>query len=258
LTGTQKQKAPRIGAAPHRKEQSTMTRNLKIMGLALVAMLALGASAASSASAQHQFTSDEADPVYLTAESSNAVFSTKTATIGVECETNEAVGSAESPTEEVTVTPTYEGCTAGFLGEAPVDMTGCSYVLFSETTEHLGTDGETVETHAPVTIECPDEARIDVEISACPITIDDQEDGKLHGVTYHNDEGTGGSKDDVTVTVTVDKIHYEGDWTEENNFLCETLGGLNRSASDGTYTGSFTVTGFADQSHTEPVNIHVK
>jgi cytoskeletal protein RodZ len=221
-----------------------MTRNLKIMGLALVAAFALGASASA-----HEFTSpnlSEGETVHVTASSSNAVFSTKTAAVGIECETNEATDTAENPASEITVKPTYEGCTAGFLGKAWINRKGCAYVLFSETTTHKDTEGND-ETDAPVTIECPEESHIDIE-SICPITIDDQEGEKLHGVSYDNGE------DDVELTVTIDQIHYEGDWPEENNFLCETLAGLKSEANDGVYTGTFTVKSY----YMEQVSAHVE
>jgi hypothetical protein len=236
-----------------------MTRYIKTLGLALLAVFALGATGASAQTptdgVQDALESNNPKPTtHLTATSSDAKFSTKTAAITVECETNEAQGTVntENPATTVTVTPNYEGCTAGFLGEAPVHTEGCQYILHGTTTTHKNTSNED-EVDAAVSIEC-DEPSDHILITSGPCTLTIGEQGPLHGVTYDNiDPETG--KDDVKVTVTVDKIHYTGIWSEENNFLCETLGGLKETGEDGTYTGSFTVKGYEDAAHENQVDI---
>ncbi len=115
-----------------------MIRNLKAMGLALVAVFALSAMAASAASAASiqadgPFTlkgTDEGEP----GSGSNILIFKEGEANGVECHNShyhgEAVGGGDlSPgAETAKVTPTYEECTFAGL-DATVTMNGCSYVL---------------------------------------------------------------------------------------------------------------------------------
>jgi len=123
-----------------------MIRNLKVMGLALVAVFALSAVVASAASAQGKLTSD--GPVTLTGSEVGAepdgleAFGLK-----VQCPGSTITGHAYNVTPHgliangattATLTPHYkqanENCTVapgGFI--ATVDMNGCDYVI------HIGT-----------------------------------------------------------------------------------------------------------------------
>ncbi len=118
-----------------------MIRNLKVLGLALVAVFALASSAASAANGK--LTSD--GPVTLTGTETGAVTANQLTAFGsnVRCpgstysghKLNQPNGFLTSGEEVATITPHYTdtACTATALNlPATVDMNGCDYVF------HLG------------------------------------------------------------------------------------------------------------------------
>jgi hypothetical protein len=119
-----------------------MIRNLKIMGLALVAVLAMSAMTASAASAQGKLTSD--GPVTLrgkhTAGTTNALtaFGASTVCNSATYTGHKVVttphGFIASGATETTITPHYGSCTAFGL-PATVDMNGCDYEFTIEGTD---------------------------------------------------------------------------------------------------------------------------
>jgi hypothetical protein len=119
-----------------------MARHLQILGLALVAALALSAFAASAASAE---------PFVLTSEVENTTLKGEqvgTTTIGgdggkIKCEGGKLTGSMSNPAGaavEVTLTPTYEKCTFAGLAGVEVQTNSCGYVL--KTGEKEGSNYE--------------------------------------------------------------------------------------------------------------------
>ena len=140
-----------------------MTRKLKMLGVAFVAVLALSAVAASAASAEGKVTCSSY-PCTLTGVSAvgNDTFTTEAG--NVECKShfhstlNEAVSS-------LTVIPTYSECKAfGFLN-ATVAMNGCDY-LFT-TPKKIGTHEWTSEVH----VVCPTGKVIEINAGTCKVTI---------------------------------------------------------------------------------------
>lgn len=120
-----------------------MIRNLKALGLALIAVFAMGAVVVSSASAQGKLTST--GPFTLKGAQTGAAGANRLEAFGstVECTTVTYVGhkafSTTNPKELIpnnataaTVSPTYKGCTANTsLGIKPatVEMTSCDFTL---------------------------------------------------------------------------------------------------------------------------------
>jgi hypothetical protein len=145
-----------------------MTFNLKALGLALVAFLAMAAAIASTASAQGKLTSD--GPVTLKGEdkgspltligkqTGGAASNALTAFSGkMECASATIAGHKYNVTPhthilsgatQITVTPQYGKCTL-FGKPATVDMNGCDYVIDLEGT--TGADKFGVKT----TMSCP-------------------------------------------------------------------------------------------------------
>jgi hypothetical protein len=106
-----------------------MTRKLKTLGVAIVAVLALSAVVASAASAAN-FTASSY-PTSATASSAKGNDDFKTEAGSVECKAHFHVGPLSAASETVTVQPTYSECVAfGFVG-ATVSMNGCDYVFHS-------------------------------------------------------------------------------------------------------------------------------
>lgn len=118
-----------------------MSRNLKVLGLALMAAFALSAVVASAASAQGKLTSD--GPVKLTAaETGVGQNFLKAFSLSVQCPGSTYTGTKAGSTSELitsgsttaTLTPVYKqgnhNCTVtpgNFI--ATIDMNGCDYVV---------------------------------------------------------------------------------------------------------------------------------
>jgi hypothetical protein len=139
-----------------------MIRNLKFLGLALVAVFAFSAMAASAASAQNGIITSDG-PFTLSgvnragsAESENALTA-----FGQEVNCPNATYTGHkvnvTPHEKIannssaaTITPTYGTCKIGGTIKATVDMNGCDYVF------HLGaTTGVTDQYKVTATVVCP-------------------------------------------------------------------------------------------------------
>lgn len=228
-----------------------MTRNLKALGLALVAVFAMSAVVASAASAQDKFTTANGNPAYLHGEQVGPIaenqFGINHTENLVHCEnaTFESTGTVANGAEKAVVHPTYTGCTSPF-GEATVDTTGCDYVLTGTTETHEKTETGGTETDATVNLECPGgEGVIKVTSAGCTMTMSPASNQNLLGVTYTN-EGSG-STADVKVHVTVDKIHLTA------NFICQ-LGGLPATSESGYLTETVTVKGYQGEDKPNPAN----
>jgi hypothetical protein len=242
-----------------------MTRNLKALGLALLAAFALSAVAASAASAQDVFTTHNGEPAHLHGEqvgdSTDNVFGMKEHAAEVTCKeaTFTSTGTVEDGAKEIVVHPTYptfvketeeeeHNCESSF-GIATVDTTGCDFVLTGETHETLNTKGEDKdEKHATVSLECEPEKSIKITTPEVGCTLTMTPQTGLLGVTYTN-EGTT-PDEDVKVDVTVDKIKYHA------SFICQ-LGGLPSTGEDAYLTETVTVKGYQGANHDQPVGIEV-
>lgn len=126
-----------------------MKRNLKGLGLALVALLAMSASVSQSAQAAPGKLTAATYPATLTG---TGIFSHKfefeSFKLSAECSTSKFAGQVNSPgSSTVTLTPTYESCKAFGLA-ATIDTSGCDYVFHIGETYALG------EYHVPFDIEC--------------------------------------------------------------------------------------------------------
>lgn len=114
-----------------------MIRNLKALGLAFVAILALGAVAASAASAQEQgvFTTAKGAPVELTAEETGEGQNfLKAFGIKVECPGSHYFGEIENGETTASLAPEYkqEACKSANTFPTRIDPNGCTF------TGHLG------------------------------------------------------------------------------------------------------------------------
>lgn len=198
-----------------------MLRNLKTLGLALLAVLAIGSVATSAASATPQLHS-ESEHTILTGKQITAnelQFDVGVLKCGI---ANFAGTIAASTVTTVTLTPKFENC---LLGEEEAEFThnGCNFTFhIGQDTEHLtGTVG----------IECPDEEVIEIDAPECTVTIPPQ--GPLQGVTFTN-EGA-----ETTRSVIFD-IKINGFDYEEHGPLCANE---TETTNNGGYAGQVTVTG---------------
>jgi hypothetical protein len=173
-----------------------MIRNLKAIGLAVVAVLAISAFVASAASAQsttHKFTA--MDNIYPKAfHGANAAgqetFITEAGT--VECAST-FTGAIASATQHVVVSPVYSSCKAfGFLN-ATVTMHDCSYT-FQLTTRATS---PTVHYQAHVNLLCPAGKSVTIKAGTCEVLIHPQ--NNLTTVDIENNAAT----TDILVRATV-------------------------------------------------------
>ena len=211
-----------------------MIRNLKMMGLALVAMMALGAVLASSAFAQFEA---EKEPVTLTTSSNEMQkFAPTAGGTAFECTT--LTISANTPktkaSETLEVHPTYSNCET-FLGAAmSITTTGCNYVFHLKKGETKGTTD----------VECEAGKKIVIKMgSICTYEIGTQTG--LGSITYKN-VGAG-----TTREVIVEPNLGGVTWTRiTNDFFCPAGG------STGTYVGNSTITG-ENAAGTEHIGVFV-
>ena len=194
-----------------------MIRNLKVLALAVGAVLALTAMMASAASAAEYTAS--AYPATATGANTKGseVFTTEGGK--VECNSHFVTGSITEPTSTITVTPTYTSCEAfGFL-EATVNMEGCDYVF------HVSGTGPFTNT---VDVVCPTGKSIKIVASSCRVEIKGQE--KLGSVAVSN-VGSG-----ILAKPNVTGIAYT---VTQDGFLCPFGGTGNKTGA--TYTGEVTL-----------------
>ena len=132
-----------------------MIRNLKALGLALVAMLAMSAMAAASASAQEGEVYETAGiyPVHIQGADVAQTAGDPTPSLTangevVHCTKTLYTGNLTAASKRVTITPTYEDCHSPT--PVTVTMNGCAYEF------HHATTGANTDTW-PITadLECP-------------------------------------------------------------------------------------------------------
>jgi hypothetical protein len=199
-----------------------MLRNVKVLGLFLVAGLAMSAMAASSASAQvHKgwLTSD--GPVKLTGTENPATL-TAFGNQKLECHVHYDIGNVgetphgfiEPPATEFTVKPTYSNCTASIgATKAPATVTTnkCDFVIKIGETIELGKWGTTAK------VVCENPATESIEVHAysssahtttiCTMKFPAQEGPTGGFVTNVEEEGQwtitlGGTLNNITATKT--------------------------------------------------------
>lgn len=199
-----------------------MTRKFKAIGLSLVAMFAMSAVIASSASAT-EFTASE----YPAAYSGSQVEKHKFTADGfvTECEVAKFSGTATAASTTTTVTPEYSGCkTAGIV--STVTLNGCDYLF------HLPASG----TSATVDLVCPAGQEITLDVGAelsKPIC------------QVHIPPFTGKSKVDLTnsapgVLATANVTGFKASLTDTQAFLCPFNGTTTSEAT--SYTGTVKLT----------------
>jgi hypothetical protein len=219
-----------------------MIRNLKALGLALFAVLALGALAASSASAVDTITTTNASET-VSGTGTNHVFKVTNGAseelVSVKCTTSTFDGTVTKGSAHSNFTATYVGtlnttphsthCSSS-IGEAQVTMEGCTYDLTGTTT---GSDPP-AGTDATVSVTCPVGKVIVIHFPEFGITFTIHEQTSTSGgVTYTN---TSLPKKVIDVKATVTGITY----TCEPAFLCE-LGGIPAEGNNADYNGDVQV-----------------
>lgn len=157
-----------------------MTRNLKGLGLALVAVLAIAAVGAQTASAavSHTFFATSA-PLQLTGEQTgeNAF---KTGKVEIKCSTATPVGTInETTADEISLSFTLGGCKLGALNVEFINE-GCQLAVDSDTTENPATGKE----DAAGKLVCEAGKLLKLSGGGCVTDVGSQ--GPLHGTKFTN------------------------------------------------------------------------
>lgn len=201
-----------------------MTRNLKAVGLAVIATLAMSAVVASAAQAAN-FTAAKY-PVSIKGVQINGLHNFTAAGTGVSCEEAAFSSSAAAATPDLTVSAEYNNCEDEIFGlNASVTMNGCNYTFTEPTTPVGGTSTGKVD------LVCPVNKVVEVHASTCTFTVFPE--NNLGTVTYHNEPN------DVRISINVTGIDYQ----VHRGFLCPISSTYSTKHGDGVYEGSATVTG---------------
>ena len=169
-----------------------MMRNLKVLGLMLIAVGALGATTASA----DDFTSEN-KPILLTGSQDQTHFFKTTAASGF-CETIKYTGTLNKlETQEMTLEPFYDKCTMGGF-PTTIDLNGCDYMF------RIG-----AATTGTTDIVCPAGKDITVTVNPteikCIIHIKPQ--NGIGVVTYKNNNKAGPERE-ITAELKLEKIAY--------------------------------------------------
>jgi hypothetical protein len=202
-------------------------KRLSIVGLALLAALALSAAAGAGTAGASQFRAQQY-PANIAAAQGTASEAIQKLAFGgggskLKCTTVGGSGSIGAASASLDVSPTYEGC--AFAGVfATVSPNGC-HLTYHSTTEappYAGT----------MDIACSEGKAIEIQANTgCLVTIPAQ--SGLKGVELVN-SGSGSTRT-VTVSYGVSGISYTG------NSSCPT--GVKGSFANGTLSGTSTLSG---------------
>jgi len=159
-----------------------MIRNLKVLGVAAVAVLAMSAAIASAA--QGAVTAG-ANPATVKGVQTN----TNTLSNGirtVSCTEANLTGTLAGSAESVTIAPTYGGCTGNGGTTATVTTTGCKYILTPDSSAASGTGKVSVSCEAGknIVVEIWATGKSHSEAKLCKLEVPTQ--GPLSGGSYKN------------------------------------------------------------------------
>lgn len=199
-----------------------MIRNLKALGLALVALVAMSALFSSAASAGFE---SEAETTTLTATAlETQKFQVKAGGLTIQCNTITLDSSTQTSkkTTTVTVSPTYTNCLNLIGVPVSIHSNGCKYVFHSNAGSTTGTTD----------VECEGTKGIEITIgSLCTYKIDTQTG--LSAVNFKN-KGAGTTRE-VELEPVVNGI--TSTLITNDSILC------TAASNEGTYRGKSLVTG---------------
>jgi hypothetical protein len=199
-----------------------MIRSIKVLGLGLLAALAVSASAAPAASANPPKFHAEFAGIFLTGTQIGMAANTLTIDQGqLKCNVATFTGvQGAMTTTTMTLKPNYEECQ--LAGEAAaVTLNGCRYTF------HLEEQTEPIE--ARMGIECPVNQVLEIDTAECTVTIPAQQPQQT--VTFTN-EGAGMTRA-VVADLNVSGLDYV-----EHGAGCASQ---TQTTQNGIYTGQITV-----------------
>ncbi len=238
-----------------------MIRNYKGLGLALMAMLALGAIAAQGASANPLTVSGIAagGTVHITGTTDkNAKGESSIHTLVVEpglevkCTHalyhGHAVVGVGGVVNHMTLGPEYTGCSAFGFATAHVKVNGCTYTLTTPTKIGIGEvtwDASATPEKSQIHVICPVGKKIEITptsfgVSVCTAFVGEQTPAAGHLVARNH-----GPENEMTIT---DEATVEGVTYTSTNNAC------GKGGSTAKFTGNTTATCYSNEAHTIKVN----
>ena len=241
-----------------------MIRNYKAFGLALMAMLALGAFVAQGATASPLTVEGVVapNPFFATGDQDGGTHTFTSSAGNVTCaqasfSTSKAV-EAGGAVRELTVTPSYptektgggNNCVAFGFANAHVKTNECTYTFTTPTS--LGGGQVTWSGSTQIHLVCPTGKVIEITptsfgVSVCTETIEPQTPTSGHVVGKNI---AGSSPMEVTLEITLTGIHYIG-----HGAPCDPEpGGVKTTTqSNGTLTGNSRIKCYSNAAHTAQV-----
>jgi hypothetical protein len=211
-----------------------MNRKLKALGLALVVVFAMSAVVASAASAKQLHSGSTTGITHLTGTQIGATNQLHLENgTPVKCTTALFDATYNGTTvSELTVTPTYSGCTAAGQ-KAEIHMNGCTYTI---TTPAGSADAYTATVH----LVCPagKDVVITVPTAGCTVTIQAQTP-TVPTIDLTDVTTAVANQDDILLKSTVEGVHYT-----------TVGGGVCGAAGKGKLTGEVTVKAYENAAHT--------
>lgn len=225
-----------------------MIRSIRALGLAFLAIAAMGAFAAASAQAQEVHITTQSSAVITGSQVAGSnhvfqvnVFSTVTCTTGTfegtvkVGETTKEEQASENGTQittkHITITPTYSGCQA-FGEPATIRMNGCKYTI----------RGQAALTSTAQVVGCTSGKKIEIEVPSfgCKTQVGEQAELGGHDIFANNAEKAP-EKHHVQDNATVTGIVSTGE-------------GLCPGSNNGQYKGKTTIKAFVDSGTTQVTN----
>jgi len=217
-----------------------MPRKIKIFGLALIAVLALGAVSAQAAFAALEFTgfntnkkADEALAKVAGTQTTELEYTFSAGAPAVKCKTAGFSGSAVASSTALMLTPSWGGCTVGTSNNVDVRVNGCEYKFAITKEEAADNYSGTYSIVCPATQKIEFEVRTEAGLRKCLDTIEPQLG--IGTVTYV--DNTKAAPADFTMKMGVSNL---ANTTDDNATNC----GVNQELhKDGKVAGTTTIQG---------------
>jgi hypothetical protein len=239
------------GAKTHGREIQ-MPVNLKVLGLALVAVFAISAVAVSAAAAKSTHHFDGVGQLSVEENSTQKLEATTGGKDFVTCGKVKVHGSINGTTDKITVTPTFEECTA-VKGETEAavfyEPGGCDFQFTGKTTEGNPTGGEFATVHIQNHEDPEKSCHLQFKVTAFKLKCISVPNQTIpHAVEYSQ---TGGSD----TTITLNTVAHGVENTTTNSIACPTGSGGTEVHENGAYLGSVDVVATNEIGGKEPFTL---
>jgi hypothetical protein len=205
----------------------------RTLGPALVTVVGALTIFAAPALAESEFAAEEFPALIGGQQTGNHVITIEDEK-NLTCEKVTFTGQATEPSEDLTVIPSYTGCTA-FGFSATVAINECAYKFHTGT--EAGEEGSELAFKGAMEIDCPPEKKIVVTVLTCQVKVGDQND---LGVEFVNNPA---AEPQPTVTANISTSELEYEKSVDGAFCPLTGTGVKEN---GIYSGSEVISASKD------------